>query len=152
MYMDGGTSFNMHTQGTSTTSAPPFRHIFSTSCFGSINPFLTLICSIATVHPYAFQDATSTIISKATQMLNKSSLPGPGLEYANVMQNPRLGNINSTTSLWKTKNNPSRTYCTTVGCALQKCSNHDTTHCYRVGGGIEGQVPWQKAKREKKEK
>lgn len=99
MHMDGSTSFNMHTQGMSTASAPPIGYASSMSRFGSMNPFLALICSAATVRPYTFQDAVSTIVSEATQMLNKSSLPGPGLEYANVAQNPRLGNVNPVTGL-----------------------------------------------------
>ena len=94
MNMDG-TNFNAHTRGTSTTSAPPS----TTSRFGSMNPFLALICSTATVRPYTFQDAASTIVSKATQMLNESSLPGPRSEYANIAQNSRGENLNPVTGL-----------------------------------------------------
>ena len=114
--MDVGASlpFNTHIRGTSMALAPPNT---SSLQFSVTNPFLALMCSAALVHPYTFQDAASTIISEATQMLQESGLPGPGLEYVNVVQSPRGDNINLETGLCKTKNNPSGTYCTTSGCA-----------------------------------
>lgn len=138
--------FNTHIRGMN--MAPPNTLSLR---FSVTNPFLALMRSAVLVRPYIFQDAASTIISEATQMLQESGPPRPGSEYVNVAQSPRGDNINLETGLRKTKNNPSGTYCT-PGCAPQKRCDHDTRHCYGVGGGMEGQAPCQKAKKENKEK
>lgn len=124
----------------------------------SNNPFLDAM-PVPYVHPYSFQDAATTIISEAAQMLNEGCSPGPGSEYVNV-SNPShssnsdtgIGSINPEMGLRRTKNNPSGTYCTSPGCVPKKRSNHDGPHCYSEGGGMEGQAPWQKKNKKGKEK
>ena len=117
----------------------------------SNNPFLSPP-QASYVQPYRFHDAATTIISEAAQMLNEGHTPGPGSEYANVsvpVANTGLGSVNLETGLCWTKNNPSGTYCTSPGCIPKRRLDHDGAYCYGQGGGMEGQVPWQKKGKDK---
>jgi hypothetical protein len=143
-------AFSAHGRSSTSASLPNLRRTTSTLSLRSSNPFLALMQGVAPTQAYTFQDAASTIVNEATQMLQESGLPGPGSKYVNVAQSSiSTPNINPETGLRRTKNNPSGTYCTTSLCAEHKRCDHDTRHCYGKGGGLEEQAPWQKKKKEK---
>ncbi|KIK13150.1 hypothetical protein PISMIDRAFT_119457, partial [Pisolithus microcarpus 441] len=78
-------------------------------------------------------------------MINESSTPGPGSEYANAVVPGKRGEVNPVTGLRKTRNNPSSTPCTTPICVGRKRTDHDWDNCFQPGGGA-GQAPWQRGK------
>ncbi|KAG1858797.1 hypothetical protein DFJ58DRAFT_840380 [Suillus subalutaceus] len=67
-----------------------------------------------------------------------------GSEYANTTTTSTTNSVNAITGLRKHRHNPDGIFCTTPGCNK---GDHDYTHCYGKGGGIEGQAPWMRNKK-----
>jgi hypothetical protein len=96
-----------------------------------------------------FESCTARIMAEATCLLNTHSIvSGPGSEYAAAATSTTELNINSITGLRKHKNNPQGVFCLTPGCGR---GNHDKEHCFREGGGMAGQAPWQQKKKKENE-
>ncbi|KIJ21163.1 hypothetical protein PAXINDRAFT_6933 [Paxillus involutus ATCC 200175] len=57
---------------------------------------------------------------------------------------------NHITRLRKHPKNPQGIFYTTPICSASRCGDHDHTHCFSPGGGMEGQAPWQQKKKKKK--
>jgi hypothetical protein len=90
--------------------------------------------------------AVSHITSEAAHHVitqhTHSSCPGP--EYANATTTPSTSGMNSITGLHMHRHNLQGVFCTTPGC---NTGDHDHTHCYGKGSGMEGQAPWMKHKK-----
>ena len=97
-----------------------------------------------------FDSCAAHISSEATRLLNERLVvSGPGSEYAHSAVSGRRDGgtataVNPITGLRKNKSNPQGIYCLTPGCGR---GDHDHEHCYREGGGMAGQAPWQKKKK-----
>ncbi|KAG2030286.1 hypothetical protein BDR03DRAFT_1017309 [Suillus americanus] len=102
----------------------------------------------ATSSPLTFENCVARISAKAAHHLTKKVFSGPGSEYANtvtvVSSSASATSTNPITGLHKHKHNSEGIFCLTPGCGK---GDHDHSHCYKKGGGMEGQAPWQKAKK-----
>jgi hypothetical protein len=95
---------------------------------------------------FTFESCVARITSEAarhvvTQHFHSSR---PGSEYANAATTSTASGVNPITNLRMHKHNPQGIFCTTPGCNK---GDHDQAHCYRKGGGMEGQVPWMRPKK-----
>lgn len=103
--------------------------------------------AFSTTTPLTFEDCVSRISAEAGRELDEKAMSGPGSEYANAVTTTSgnsINNVNPVTGLRKNRNNPDGVFCITPGCGK---GDHDQPHCYRKGGGMEGQAPWQKNKK-----
>ncbi|KIK96478.1 hypothetical protein PAXRUDRAFT_138349 [Paxillus rubicundulus Ve08.2h10] len=96
-----------------------------------------------------FDSCSTRICGEASRQLNKKALTGPGLEYANVASAGAVvsGETNPITGLQKHPKNPQGIFCMTPVCASNCRGDHDQSHCFSPGGGMEGQAPWQKKRK-----
>ncbi|KAG2739002.1 hypothetical protein P692DRAFT_201873533, partial [Suillus brevipes Sb2] len=95
---------------------------------------------------FTFESCVARITSEAarhvvTQHFHSSR---PGSEYANAATTSTASGVNPITNLRMHKHNPQGIFCTTPGCNK---GDHDQAHCYRKGGGMEGQAPWMRPKK-----
>jgi len=111
----------------------------------SISSGAPILASFQT-NSITFDSCTSRISSEATRMLNvqPTVIPGPGSKYANTVTTS-TSNVNPITGLRKHRNNPQGVFCLTTGYGH---GDHNKDHCFREGGGMAGQAPWQKRKKE----
>ena len=102
----------------------------------------------ATSSPLTFENCVARISAEAARHVVKKAFSGPGSEYANAVTTAAGGAsappTNPITGLRKHKHNPEGIFCVTPGCGK---GDHDHPHCYKKGGGMEGQAPWQKVKK-----
>ena len=106
--------------------------------------------------PLTFDEVAKLFTEKANTIVGRRKLAGPGSEYANIaiVQGTRSNiRINPVTGLRMHCNNPKGVKCTNTLCAdLPRADNHDHTHCYWPGGGMESKAPaWIRNKTQKSE-
>jgi len=101
---------------------------------------------------FTIDSCVSRITAEAARHVHAQAvhLACPGSEYANAASssNTNTPNINPITRLHKHRHNPDGVFCTTPGCNK---GDHDHAHCYQKGGGMEGQAPWMRNKKQKDE-
>jgi hypothetical protein len=96
---------------------------------------------------FTFDSCVSRITSEAAHhvVMQLAHSSRPGSEYGNAASTPAENGKNSITGLRIHKHNPQGVFCTTLGCNK---GDHDHAHCYQKGGGMEGQAPWMRKKKE----
>jgi hypothetical protein len=151
-YSDEESVFNLLSRLPSTSSWQQFRtqleqrmhDTFSATVMSStLNSGAPVSASVQT-SSLTFESCTARITAEATRLLNARSITsGPGSEYANAAASTTTLNVNSITGLRKHKNNPQGVFCLTPSCGH---GDHDKEHCFRDGGGMAGQAPWQQKK------
>jgi hypothetical protein len=104
---------------------------------------------------FTVDSCVSRITAEAARHVHAHAIHSarPGSEYANAAttssnSNTNTSNVNPITGLHKHKHNPDGVFYTTPGCNK---GDHDHDHCYRKGGGMEGQAPWMKNKKKEKD-
>ena len=91
-----------------------------------------------------FESISVHIVAEAHHLVLEASIsPLVGSEFTNVAKTSRQTNVNPTTGLRCTKNNPSGVYCDTPLDNGSVCGagSHDRAHCFKPGGGMAGQQP-----------
>ena len=91
-----------------------------------------------------FESISVHIAAEAHHLVLEASIsPLVGSEFTNVAKTSRQTNVNPTTGLRCTKNNPSGVYCDTPLDNGSVCGagSHDRAHCFKPGGGMAGQQP-----------
>jgi hypothetical protein len=101
---------------------------------------------------FTIDSCVSRITAEAARHVHAQAvhLARPGSEYANAASSSNMNtpNVNSITGLRKHRHNPDGVFCTTPRCNK---GDHDHAHCYQKGGGMEGQAPWMRNKKQKDE-
>ena len=92
-----------------------------------------------------FESISVHIAAEAHRLVLEASISPPvGSEFTNVARTSwQTTNVNPTTGLCCTKNNPSGIYCDTPLDNGSVCGagSHDRVHCFKPGGGMAGQQP-----------
>ncbi|KAG6326991.1 hypothetical protein ID866_12098 [Astraeus odoratus] len=97
-----------------------------------------------------FEEVSVRIVAELHHLLMESGTASLlGTEFANAAQPQHpVSNVNPTTGLHHTQNNPSGTICDTPlqNGGICRASNHDHAHCLKPGGRMAGQQPahWNK--------
>jgi hypothetical protein len=108
------------------------------------NQLAVASASMPTLPTFTFESCMSHITTAAACHINVQLIQStwPSSEYANAVTTPSMStNVNAITRLQKHKHNPQGVFCTMASCNK---GDHDHAHCYKKGGGMEGQAPWQK--------
>lgn len=106
--------------------------------------------STSSSNPFTFDNAIKLLSEKANAIIGRRKLEGPGSGYANIA----IRKTNPSTGIHMHKNNPNGVSCTNSACIGKlRANNHDKTHCYWPGGGMEDTAPsWVRNSRPKGEK
>lgn len=126
----------------------------SVSASASASVARSSISAALSMSSVTFESVSVKIAAEAHRLVQQLSLSSVGSEYTNAATSPPVGppNVNPTTGLRKTRNNPSGNYCDTpIGEGLVcGASNHDKARCFKPGGGMAGQRPsWRKGNKDK---
>ena len=152
-YSDSEAVFNLLKGLPRTGTWPAFKLMLQTSISTTTSAIPTSASGssisqiLSTARGTTFENVSARVAAEAHRQLLESSLISPlGTEHAHAVLPSGHGNsnsINPVTSLRRTRNNPSGTYCDTPLGDGSTCgaSNHDRVHCFKPGGGMAGQQP-----------
>ncbi|KIK31542.1 hypothetical protein CY34DRAFT_36099, partial [Suillus luteus UH-Slu-Lm8-n1] len=101
---------------------------------------------------FTIESCVARITSEAARHVHAQAIHSsrPGSEYANATATTNSSSgTNPITGLRKHRFNPDEVFGTTPGCNK---GDHDHPHCYQKGGGMEGQAPWMRNRKDDKAK